>query len=110
MNLRERFEFDLQGYLVIKNVLTESEIAILNEIADRNFKTYPYGEAVASKETTLLPWGEPFRNLIDHPAVLPYLTDLLGSRLRLDHDYGMFMRKGDGHGGLHGGTGGSHWY
>lgn len=110
MNLCERFEFDLQGYLVVKNVLTESEIAVLNEITDRNFKTYPYGEAIAGKETTLLPWGEPFRNLIDHPTVLPYLTDLLGSRLRLDHDYGMFMQKGDGHGGIHGGTGGSHWY
>jgi len=50
------------------------------------------------------------RDLIDHQAVMPYLIELLGPKLRLDHDYGMFMQKRDGHGGLHGGHGGSHWY
>ena len=62
-------------------------------------------------------WGEPFKRLIDHPKILPYLVDLLGPNVR-DHDYAIFMSGGEGRGGLHGGEdGGSpggpegdHWY
>ena len=63
-------------------------------------------------------WGEPFKRLIDHPKILPYLIELLGPYVRLDHDYALFMNKGDRRGGLHGGEDGGrpggpegdHWY
>ena len=96
--------------IVIKGVLSPDEVAELNDLADRKFETYPYGGAEQGREMSLIPWGDPVKKLIDHPRVLPYLVELLGPRLRLDHDYGMFMRPGDRHGGLHGGHGGSHWY
>lgn len=110
MTIEEKFIFDLEGYIVIKNALTADEVAELNRIVDRNFRTYPYGGEIQGRETSLLSWGQPVKALIDHPTVLPYLVELLGPTVRLDHDYGMFMKKGDRHGGLHGGYGGTHWY
>ena len=41
MTPEEKFIFDLQGYLVIKNVLTDAELAALNEVADTKF---PYAD------------------------------------------------------------------
>ena len=35
---------------------------------------------------------------------MPYLPELLGLRFRIDHDYCLFMRRGDARGGLHGGS------
>ena len=37
MTPEERFMFDLEGYLIIKNVLTPEEIKRLNEVADATF-------------------------------------------------------------------------
>ena len=107
MNEEERFIFDLEGYLVIKNALSADEVSEINRIAD---KLFPYGEVEATGEWSVLPWGAPLKNLIDHPRILPYLVELLGDRVRLDHDYAIFMNEGESRGGLHGGTGGTHWY
>ncbi len=108
MTTEEKFLFDLQGYLIIKNVLTDNELDELNAIADG---AYPYDdEESARREAAILHWGEPFKKLIDHPRILPYLVELIGLTVRLDHDYCIFMRKGERRGGLHGGIGGDHWY
>ena len=39
MTPEEKFILDLQGYLVIKNVLTDAELAELNEVAGSKFPT-----------------------------------------------------------------------
>ena len=88
MKGEEKFQVDLEGYLVIKNVLTDDEVAEMNAIIDKGDLQGP---------PTL--WGEPFKRLIDHPKILPYLLDLLGPHVRLDHDYALFMEKGQGRGG-----------
>jgi hypothetical protein len=100
----EMFVFDLQGYLLLKNVLTAAEVAELNAVADREFPCPPEsrGERTAP---SILQWGAPYVALLDHPKVLPYLRGILGARFRLDHDYGIFMRQGDSRGPLHGGEG-----
>ena len=95
MTGEEKFQVDLEGYLVIKNVLTEDEVAEMNEIIDNGNRQGPPSL-----------WGEPFKRLIDHPKILPYLIELLGPHVRLDHDYSLFMEKGQGRGGLHGGEDG----
>ena len=110
MTPEEKFTFDLEGYIVIEKVLTADEVTELNDLIDLNFETYPTGGPEPGREVSLLSWGTPIKNLIDHPRILPYLIELLGPRVRLDHDYGMFMRPGDRLGGLHGGRGGTHWY
>ena len=48
-------------------------------------------------------WDEPFRRLIAHPAVVPYLADILGPRFRYDHGHAMLMTRGGRPLDLHGG-------
>lgn len=97
MTGEEKFQVDLEGYLVIKDVLTKDEVAEMNSFIDK-------GEM---KDRPSL-WGKSFKNLIDHPKILPYLIELLGPYVRLDHDYAIIMNKGEKRGGLHGGEDGGH--
>ena len=84
MTDEEKFIVDLQGYLVIKDVLTRDEVAEMNQTIDRGNLNGPPSL-----------WGEPFKKLIDHPKILPYLIELLGPYVRLDHDYAIFMDGGE---------------
>ena len=107
MTDEEKFLVDLEGYLVIRDVLTHDEVDELNGIIDQGDRS---GHPTR--------WGVPFRRLIDHPKILPYLIDLLGPKFRLDHDYAIFMGQGEHRGRLHGGEDGGrpggpegdHWY
>ena len=110
MTPEEKFLFDLQGYLVIKDVLSPDEVAELNAIADEKFPR-PEG-ATGQRNSRVTQWGAPFQALIDHPRIVPYLIELIDSKFRLDHDYCIFMHEGDRGGSLHGGEGheGDHWY
>ena len=102
----EKFMFDLEGYLGIKDVLTDDEVAELNGIADKKFPyadldpTIVGGRSHAEKISV---WGEPFARLIGHPKIVPYLVELIEPKFRIDHDYCIFMSEGDTRGGLHGG-------
>ena len=66
MTSEEKFQVDLEGYLVIKNVLTEDEVAEMNAFIDRESSESlrGHGDRVSSL------WGEPFKSLIDHPKIL----------------------------------------
>lgn len=119
MNEEERYLFDLNGYLVVEDVLNSEEIDSLNEAID----SYPEGavqkespgkESDALKGKTVRedldemlmwpkPWCQPFRDLIEHPKVVPYLTELLGEKYLLDHLYGIMMSAGAEGLHLHGG-------
>lgn len=116
MTPEEKFTFDLEGYLVVKNVLSQAEIDALNAIADREFPD-PYGETGLKRVSNISQWDRAYQNLFDHPNILPYQVALLGPKFRADHDYCIFMKKGGQRGNLHGGdvehrTGhsGDHWY
>jgi Phytanoyl-CoA dioxygenase (PhyH) len=108
----EKFLFDLEGYLVIKQVLSGVEVAALNAIADRR------GPALSKERRydrvfRASAWGPPYQALIDHPRIVPYLVALVGPRFRLDHDYCIFMAKGGTGPELHGGESDEnpdHWY
>jgi hypothetical protein len=109
MTPEEKFIFDLDGYIVIKDVLTEEEVATINAITDEKQKQKEAGEEVGRPST----WGPLFRDMLDHPTVMPYLIELLGPKVRIDHDYAIFMEKGQSRGRLHGGDNGregDHWY
>ena len=41
MTGEEKFQVDLEGYLVIKNVLTDDEVAEMNEIIDSGNRQGP---------------------------------------------------------------------
>lgn len=108
----EKFRFDLEGYLVIPGVLTASECAQLSELSDTAWPRQAEDGAFR-RTSNVSQWGEPFRNLMDHPRVLPYLIELIGPRVRLDHDYAIYMQRGARSQPIHGGPmryESDHWY
>ena len=92
MTAEEKFIVDLQGYIVIQNVLDPDEVNELNRIIDQG-----------DRQGRPSLWGKPFQKLIDHPRIFPYLLELMGPHVRLDHDYAIFMEQGTSRGRLHGG-------
>jgi hypothetical protein len=88
----ERYLFDLQGFLVVEDVLSPPEVSRLNEAIDRRTDGVKGTDGSDARIYGFLTWDEPgFRDLIDHPRVLPHLKALLGEGFRLDHEYGMYM-------------------
>ncbi len=110
MTEEEKFTFDLEGYLVIKNVLIPEEIDALSALADECFPDRD--PSATSRVEQVSKWGEPTKNLIDHPKIVPYLVECIGPRFRIDHDYCIFMNQGNTRGRLHGGhdPNGDQWY
>ncbi|HLK59718.1 MAG TPA: phytanoyl-CoA dioxygenase family protein [Chthonomonadaceae bacterium] len=103
MNDREKYLFDVQGYLLVRNFLTPEEVDRLNAAFDANReKQGEDGNSNIGNSTTLRgerkrgiftgmltwehPWCEPFRALLAHPKTLPYLNTMLGRGWRLDHE------------------------
>src|SRR2546426_10840483 len=82
----QQYLFDLQGYLVIHNVLSAAEVAELNRLIDAQRLPSPresirFGSAAGKHgpDHGFLNWGEPFSRLLDHETIMPIL------RLRLRH-------------------------
>ena len=100
----QEYLFDVQGYLVIENVLSAEELASLNQCIDAQKLPTP-GKAQrfgsAPDGSGFLQWGKPFCDLLDHPKIMPILQFRLGDCFRLDRIYGMYMAEGMPRGGLH---------
>ena len=108
----EKFRFDLQGFIVLTGVLTRAECTLLSKLSDTAWPRQP-GDGAFRRTEAISRWGGAFLNLIDHPCVLPYLVELIGPRLRADHDYCIFMRPGADGQNIHGGPmryESDHWY
>ncbi len=125
MNDTQKYLFDLQGFLVVEGVLSKAEVAAANEAIDRHADGIVErvgGVSLSSDSKTMQgetgrgdlggllswekPWCDPFRAMLAHPQITPYLNQLLGKGWRLDHNAGLIsMRKGaEGH-LLHGSSG-----
>lgn len=104
MNQVEKYLFDLQGYLVLENVLSPAEVAELNRLIDAQNLPAPSLESGKARFGNFLDWGKPFCDLLDHPRLMPYLKVILGDGFRLDHYYGIYLRQGTGPLNLHGGN------
>jgi len=102
----ELYLFDLQGYLLIPNALTPEQLDVLNACVDEHIAAECPADMRTHRFGGLLHWHKVFRDLIDNPAVVPYLETVLGSRFRLDHVYLDVIRAGKGPIGtnLHGGA------
>ena len=92
----QQYLFDLNGYLVIENVLDTDQVAQLNALIDAQDLAPPpdnfprFGSAAGAIRKTgpgFLQWGEPFVRLLDHPALLPILRFRLGECFRLERLY-----------------------
>ncbi len=115
MTDEERYLFDLQGYLLIDDVLQPDELCNLNHSLDEydlwnNISGHdPFFDLWQNKNLQISAgplhrFAKPFRQLVGHPCIVPYLAGLLGSKFRYDHGHAMLMRKGGGPLSLHGGA------
>lgn len=129
MNDEERYLFDLQGSLVVRDVISKEHILALNTYLDtldwekrsgskhvhvgmdqdyvRRGNSDPERGPVDLYAGLLYDWGLPFRQLINHQRLQPYLATLLGPDFRLDHQYAILMKKGERNAtahALHGGA------
>ncbi len=104
----QQFLFDLQGYLVIEEVLSTAEVkAFVDGIAAQDLGL-PAGLArfggAAGKVGDVpgfLAWGQPFCELLDHDAIMPVLRSRLGYCFRLERIYGLHATPGTPGGILH---------
>jgi hypothetical protein len=130
------FVFDLQGVLVIEDVLEPATVDELNRLIDAQGiapgtpevladgsegSRVRFGSSGGGSRNTgpgLLEWGQPFVDLLDHPAILPFLAALMprqdglgtaSAGIRLDRLYGIhqdqnssgILPTGTGLGGFH---------
>lgn len=114
MTPEERYLFDLQGFLVVEGALSQDEVAELNTLLDEYDLWGSTGQGRFYELWTNDPdfvtvgplhvWDEPFRRLLDHANILPYLVELCGPKVRYDHGHALLMRKGSTNLRLHGGA------
>jgi len=107
----QRYRFDLQGFIVLRGVLTPEEVASANAAIDAQTSEFVERassirntsgdssfahQAAASNDYrgrlengTFLFWpqeqSQVFRKMLSHPKVTPALNTLLGAGHRLDH-------------------------
>lgn len=117
-----QYLYDLQGYLVIEDVLDRQLVADLNALVDAQvapfaadwqtqarsqrqglYSIYRFGMAGGSYPSGpgFLAWGKAFRDLVDHPLVMQIMRMQLGDAFRLDRIFGMRMQKGMPNAPLH---------
>jgi len=121
----QRYLFDLNGFLVVRNVLSAEDVAAANTAIDahvdeaqertgvlRNTRLRsPLAGDGASGRLDLggmLAWPRPhsnvFRSLLAHPRLVPTLTALCGPGYRMDHlPLGLLQNRGSEGFALHGG-------
>ena len=126
MSTREKFLFDLQGFLHVEGVLSPAEVKAMNDAIDAHIGDeyaddfFPredgvgYGGGMDGQYNArtfgdMLTWEKPhclpFRELIAHPQVIPYLNTLFGRGWRMDElPHVRIARKGTSGHGLHGAT------
>jgi ectoine hydroxylase-related dioxygenase (phytanoyl-CoA dioxygenase family) len=101
----DRYRFDLNGFLVLPDVLDRSQIRELKDAITARPESAP-GPTIQDQRFgfsgEFLGWHQGFRDLIDHRVVIGVLDDLIGPFARLDHAYGVKMAPGTAGLGLHG--------
>ncbi|MCZ6635168.1 MAG: phytanoyl-CoA dioxygenase family protein [bacterium] len=99
----DKYYFDLRGYLVVENAISETEVKECNDAIDHyegEIKTRENGQLAHGSSTLegsegrrelhgMLGWPEPyrepFRKLLVHPTVVSRLNEFSGKGFRLDH-------------------------
>jgi len=111
MNNEQKYIFDLQGYIVLKNVVPPEVVAACNKAMDRfeamDSSEYSEPLCLGTPRTeqelyisNILEGDAAFRPLIDLLPVLDVIQTVSGSSFRLNHTYAIW-RWGGGFTGLH---------
>ena len=104
MDAKERYYWDLTGYLIVRNVLSETEIDAINRTLDYIIASGGIGEEDGGAGSSAFLKGErnrwahgvnlldlpgdysaPIRALLTHPQIVYRLKTMCGSGFRLDH-------------------------
>lgn len=118
----EKYFFDVNGYLIVEDILTAQQVEALNDAIDHNPDRIRLreGELSLSHGSPALegthgrgdiggilnwpkPWCQPFRDLLSHPPALRYMLELIGNGCRYGNANGISMTTGAEGCILHGG-------
>ena len=98
MDAQQQYLFDLQGYIVLRDVVPSAVVAACNQVLDR-FETMDEADylpplCLGDQRTqqnlyisNILEGDQVFRSLIDIPAVLDVVATVTGGPYRLNHTY-----------------------
>ena len=93
----DRYLFDTRGYLVLRRVLDGEQVARYNVLLDR---LDPERISDPDQRDEKLHWlfdvDAQFAQLMDHEAILPYLSEFVGGGLRIDGAYSLVKLPGEG--------------
>ncbi len=113
MTATQKYLFDLQGYLLVEDVLTDEQCETAKrKITERMQPLEKTPDGYDANGTWhrcagLVEAGEPFISLIDHPKLMEVLAEIIGPKLRLESAYSFVRSKGcpqfEMHGGHRGG-------
>ena len=124
MTADDRYLFDLNGYIIVRNVLTEEEVEHANNVitkrsdemierSDAPLRNTVKGTAFSGSESRkdlggVFEWGpdsQIFKSILAHSKLLPYFHTLLGKGYRMDHiPFCISQNKNSEGFQLHGGT------
>jgi hypothetical protein len=108
-----KFLFDLTGFVVVRNVLTEQQVDAANRAVDAHSEREAKEGPPAGRldMINMLSWDmqdrRPFLDMLAHPKLVPYLNCILGSGFRMDHAPAVLTNSPgeNGKGMLHGSSG-----
>ena len=84
MTEAEIFEFDLNGYIIYKDMLSRDQVDHMNGILDGHLADDAHGFQFLTLDPV-------FMELMAHPSTLRIIRTMIGEWMRLDHAYGMQM-------------------
>lgn len=80
MNDEEKYLYDLKGYHIVRQALSEESVESLKTTVSSKFK----GRKLIDLSFN---WGNEWRNLIDQPNVFPFIQEILCENVRIDHAF-----------------------
>lgn len=90
MTKEEIYEFDLNGYIVYRNLIPPEDVARMNRIIDADQEGKDTANGFHFSFMHLDPC---FLDLMAHPRTLQIIRVMVGDWLRLDHAYGLQLRR-----------------
>ena len=98
MTEAEIYEFDLNGYILYRDLIPPADVDRMNAILDDNITLE------TPNHFGFAHWDPIFLELMAHPRTLHIMRTIIGDWMRLDHAYAIKLNKEDNaHDNLHGG-------
>ncbi len=83
----QRQQFDEEGFFLVEDLLTPHEVSdllgLVDELYDRLRRERNLAADEAFQMRNLVAMDHRFRDLIDHPRILPLVVDVMGSNIQL---------------------------